>query len=216
VLQGGHTWKATTPWDLNRSLSGRYEVTAELSGYELWKRSIHLVPGENRDLEIRLRAKQAWKAGLRSLLFPGWGQLYSDQNEKGRLIMLGGLAVAGGLWWTHEEYRDRVDDHDDAWDSYINTPRVGEELDARREAWKRAQRRADSAYDRRQLFLLVGGGLYAFAFIDSYFFFPRPSEGSFASVSPWGARGPSLALEGSQAGDVRLAVHLRGFEGGRR
>ena len=216
TLRGAHIWRATTPWDLNRSLGGRYDLSVELTGYELWKRTIHLVEGENRDLDIRLRPKQAWKAGLRSLLLPGWGQVYTDRPEKGRLILLGGVALLGGLWWTHEEYQDQVDDFDEAWNAYVGTTTSGDELDERRETMKRSQRRADRAYDRRQLFLYAAGGLYAFAFIDSYFFFPKPSEGSFASFSPWGERGPSLALDGSQVGEVRLAVRLRGLQGGER
>jgi hypothetical protein len=214
VLEGDHTWRATTPWDLNRSLKGRYDVTAELSGYEPWRRTIHLVEGETRDLEIRLRQKQAWKAGLRSLLLPGWGQHYADQSGKGRLILLGGVAIAGALWWTHEDYQDRLGDFEDAKHAYSTaSPDDRPEL---RSAAERSQRRAERAYDRRQLFLYAAGGLYAFAFIDSYFFFPRPSEGSFASLSPWGERGPSVALEGSPTGDIRLAVQLRGLQGGER
>ena len=58
TLVGDHKWKGITPWDLNRGLTGSYEVHANLKGYERWERTIHLAGGEIRDLEIQLHPKR--------------------------------------------------------------------------------------------------------------------------------------------------------------
>lgn len=215
TLVGDHTWKGITPWNLNRGLTGSYEVLANLKGYEQWKRTIHLAGGEIRDLDIVLRPKKASRAALRSLLVPGWGHFYSDRPMKGRLVLLGTAVALGGLWWTHSEYRDRIDDLDRAKDAYRAVD-VDGEFDEPRSAMKRAQGRAETAYDNRQIFMYAAGGLYALAFIDSYFFFPKQPNGSFASISPWGENGPEFAIEPGTEETIRLAVRLNGLDGGER
>ena len=81
---------------------------------------------------------------------------------------------------------------------------------------RQLQRKADQAYDDRQVALYAVATFYALAFVDSYFLFPQPSEGGFASFTPFGEGGPELALSGSDAGVIRLAVRLHGPKGGER
>ncbi|MDM7914645.1 MAG: DUF5683 domain-containing protein [Candidatus Eisenbacteria bacterium] len=214
VLEGEHEWRGVTPWDLQRGLQGRYAVTASLDGYERWQRTIDLEPGAARNLDIRLSRKQAWKAGLRSLFIPGWGQFYAGRPAKGTAFLVGTALAAGGLLWTEIEYQDRVDDFESARNAYLHEGRL-DQFDERRAAAERAQDRADRAYDWRQGFLYATGGVWALSLIDALFFFPSPSEGSFASISPWGNDGPELGLRPREDGAM-LVVRWNPQEGGSR
>ncbi len=218
TLSGAFRWKGTTPWDLNRGLVGPYRVIAQLEGYERWERTVQLVDGETRQIDIRLVPKTTWKAGMRSLLVPSWGQFYLERNRKGALLLAGALAAGGALLWSDGEYDDRVDDYRVAYDRYLSALSAGpaDDIDGRREAAERSRRRADHAYDRRKEFVYLAWGIYLISFVDAVFLSSAPSEGSFASYSPLGDRGPDLALEGSARGDLRLALRWSRSEGAER
>jgi hypothetical protein len=213
-LYGEHRWTGTTPWDLQRGIEGDYRVVARLAGYEKWQRTVTVVRGESRELDIRLTPKEAWKAGVRSMILPGWGQAYSERPGKGAIFTFGTLALAGGLVWFDEDYRNRTDDYKNARRSYFDATNV-DELDALRARADRASDRADRAYDRRRLFLYATAGAYAASVLDAFFLFPEPAEGSFASVSPWGERGPEISL-GAPRGELALSVRWMPTEGGAR
>ena len=64
---------------------------------------------------IKARKKNPWLASGLSLLIPGTGQFYNDQQKKG-LPQLGvALAGAGLMWWA-------VRDNYETWDSYEENP----------------------------------------------------------------------------------------------
>lgn len=214
-LLGEHRWTGTTPWELRRGIDGTYRVVAHLDGYEGWKRTITIGRGESRDLDIRLVPKAGWKAGLRSMIVPGWGQAYGEKPAKGALFLAGTALAAGGLVWANEDYRNRVDDYESARNAYLETTNI-DELDPLRAKADRARGRADRAYDRRQALLYATVGLYAASLLDAVLLFPGPSEGSYASLSPWGTDGPQLALAPSREGNLTLALRWTEGKGGVR
>lgn len=215
TLIGDHRWRGTTPWEVDRGLTGSYEVSAKLRGYERWHREIDLRPGEDRELNIRLSPKRQWKAVARSLLVPGWGQFYGDQTRKGTAFLLGTAAGGIALAWTHEAYQDEVDDYRRAREAYFDEDRL-EELPALKSRADGARRAADRAYDRRTAALAVTGGFYLVSILDAALLFPSPSEGSFAAISPWGSDGPRLSLAPRGVDGLALSVDLRGPKGGSR
>ncbi|NWF91199.1 MAG: PEGA domain-containing protein [Ignavibacteriaceae bacterium] len=212
TLVGAHRWRGTTPWDLQRGLEGTYRVSATLSGFERWRRTIEIAPGEVRDLSIELVAKRRWKAAARSAVIPGWGQRYAEQPGKGALFLLGIVGAAGGLWWLDEDYGDRVEAFRTARDAYLAEENVTLLADKRREM-ERAQGRAERAYDRRQVLLAATVGVYALSVLDAYLFFPEPSAGTYAGLAPWGKDGPGLALREDGPAGIGLSL-LWPFQGG--
>jgi hypothetical protein len=214
-LIGDHRWSGTTPWDLQRGIEGSFVVVADVEGYEKWERTIHLTKGEVRDLEILLTPKQAWKAGLRSAILPGWGQFYTDQTAKGGAFLIGTATAAGVLIWAQSNYENHVEDYNDAQNAYLEETHL-EDLESLHAAAERAHDRADDAYDRRQLALYITAGLYAASILDAVLLFPGTPQGGFASISPWGEKGPQLALGGSPRGDLTLALRWTPREGGAR
>lgn len=215
TLAGEHRWRGTTPWEVDRGLTGSYEVTARLRGFEQWKRDIDLKSGENRELSIRLTPKRAWKAAARSILIPGWGQNYGERHGKGRAFLLG--AAAGGIawFWTNEIYQDRVDDYRSAREDYFSEDRW-EELAALKARSDRAERRADQAYDHRTIAMAATAGIYAVSVIDALFFFPEPSEGSFTDLTLWEDGGARLALSPRGIAGLAISLDLATAKGGAR
>jgi len=201
-LRGAYEWVGQTPWDLDRGIQGVYLVEARLPGYEVWKGEVVVGPGGISSLHIRLSPKSAWKAGVRSLLVPGWGQFYNGSGLRGGLI-LGASAVAlGGLLWTHELYRDEVDDFDAAKAAYQGATRQ-EDLPALKARLDKASRDADRAYDRRMVLLGAAAGLYALSFLDAVLFGPSGSariDGRAANLPPEDEAGPYRAA-GGETGD---------------
>jgi len=86
-LEGDYTINATTPCRLPDNLNGRYMLRASMPGYESWSGDIMIVPGQNNYFSFSLSSKTRYKAALRSLFFPGWGQYYSGQRTRAFLPM---------------------------------------------------------------------------------------------------------------------------------
>jgi hypothetical protein len=214
-LVGEHHWRGMTPCDFNRGLKGPYELTARLRLYERWHRTLNLTEGESREMTIRLSPKRAWKAGVRSLIVPGWGQFYAEERGKGTVLLGAAALSAGGLLGTHLLYRSRVDDYREARDRYFQATHY-EDLAGLRAAMNRKDRRAADAYDLRQGFLYATAACSAISFLDAVFFFPSRSEGAYATVRPFGDEGPDLTLRPAGAGNIELAVVLRASQGGVR
>jgi hypothetical protein len=201
TLSGEHVWRGSTPWDLTRGLRGDYEVTAELSGYERWRRKIHLAEGETRELAIRLDRKTALKAAFRSVLLPGGGQFYAERPKKGAFFLAGTAVAAGGLLWAHEVYNDDLDELGDARRAYQGASTV-DEIERLRPIFEDRRRDADRSFDRRQVMLGITVGLYAASILEALFHFPGPGEGRFASVGPWGEDGPHVSLQAAAGGGL--------------
>lgn len=214
-LRGEHRWRGMTPCDFKRGLNGRYEITARMPLYESWHRSLELTESESRELNIRLTPKSSWKAATRSLLVPGWGQFYAEEPTKGAAILGATALTAGGLLWSHLVYQNEVDDYLEARDRYFGSTHY-EDLPELRAKMMKKDRESQDAYELRNGFLIATGACYAVAFIDAAFFFPSRSEGTFATVRPFGEKGPDLALRPARDGRIELAVVLQQVHGGVR
>jgi hypothetical protein len=171
ILRGAYEWTGLTPWRLYREVSGLYRVEIRLPGYEAWTGEIVLGPGGIGQLQVKLGKKTVEKSLLRSVVVPGWGQLYRGQKSKGTLLVLGSAVAAGCVVWTHEAYRDDVDDFDAARRVYEDI-RVEGDLRAGLEVVRRASEKADRSYDRRRVALFGLGGIYAVNVLDTLFFAP--------------------------------------------
>ena len=214
ILRGTYEWTGLTPWRLYRELSGLYRVEVRLPGYETWTGEVVLGTGGIGQLQVKLGKKTVAKSLLRSMVIPGWGQLYRGERVKGTLFLLGSAVAAGGVVWTHEAYRDDVDDFDAAKRAYERETRW-EAWPARYEAVRRASAKADRGYDRRRVALASLGGIYAVNLLDCLFFGPSgevSSSGmtSRAETPAGGDRGMiGWLADVSPAGNARAGLRLR-------
>jgi hypothetical protein len=166
TLRGDYEWVGQTPWKLFRAISGTYAVEARRPGYETWRGQAVLGPGGVRELKITLSRKSEIRALGRSILVPGWGQVYEGSRGKGVLMMSAAAVAGAGLIWTHELYRDRVDQFDQARTAFEQADQLGAQWDKLRADLDRASQRADRAYERRKLALGVTAGVYLLSVVD--------------------------------------------------
>jgi hypothetical protein len=127
---------------------------------------------------------------------------------------VGSLVAAGGFIWTHEAYRNEVDDFNSAKRAYERTTRL-DDLPARYEAVRRASESADRAYDRRLFAIAALGGIYGLNLLDCALFGPSgevSSSGSMGRVDTPAAPDPEAfgwLADVSSGGSVRAGLRLR-------
>ncbi|MBN1349991.1 PEGA domain-containing protein [candidate division KSB1 bacterium] len=96
-FNGSRDLVCQAPCQITHGLHGLYRIEAVKSGYESWKSVAFFNLGETRALAINLVPKKRIKAGMRSLLVPGWGQLYSERPLKAAIwgsLFMGSLGAA--------------------------------------------------------------------------------------------------------------------------
>lgn len=59
--------------------------------------------------QARINETSALKAGLRSLVVPGWGQVYRGRKQRGRAITIGTGALAVGWFFADRAYNSALD-----------------------------------------------------------------------------------------------------------
>jgi hypothetical protein len=170
-LNGEYKLIVNTPARLPGSFVGKYKAKITRQGYEQWKGDLSFVPGQNNDINVKLKKKTAFKAGIRSLFLPGWGQFYSGSKTRGSFITLGAIAAAGGLYAADKRYQDRRADYDIAAQAYSDARSIDERI--RLKTIKDAmQRKAYSAETDRRTIFFMGVGLWAYNVVDAVIFFP--------------------------------------------
>jgi hypothetical protein len=208
-LNGAYEWVGRTPWNLFRPVSGLYQVEARLPGYETWRSEVVLGPGGIQNLDIHLHRKTRFRAALRGILLPGWGQSYNGSRSRGIFYGVAEAAALVGVVWTWELYRQDVDDFDAAVEAY----QAGGSVSQLPRLWKDVESRsshADDGYDHYKIALGVAGGIYAISILDALLLAPgAPSLGTDdqAEAKAPGPIGWSASVGG--AGSAQLGIRLR-------
>ncbi len=187
VLAGDFTVSGVTPTTFTQNLSGFYRITAYRSGFETHRSSVVLSGSSPMNINLKLSPKTRVKAGVRSLLIPGWGQRYSDQKTKGALLTLG--AVTGGvvLGILHLKFDDERDKYYDLQDRYNAEREVAKREELLDDLFNQQKKARDAEQDRK-----LGGailaGIWAYNILDAVLFFPdygTSISGANLSVSPF-------------------------------
>jgi hypothetical protein len=172
-LKGDFEYIAKTPANLPTNLTGLYKAKITRPGYESWKGDLTFIPGNANNFNIELKRKTRFKAGLRSLLIPGWGQVYSGNTTRGGIITLCAAVAAGGLYFLDKEYQDKRSDYDIASQAYYSSGSSIDEKNRLKAIMNMQQRRAYNAEtDRRNAFYLLAG-IWSYNLLDAVVFFPN-------------------------------------------
>jgi hypothetical protein len=174
-LRGEHEYKGKTPFILPYQLSGKYRIEAKRPGYETtaWE---YVFPGSKPGiLNLKLQAKEPTKAFYRSLILPGWGQLYSGKRFWGTLFI--GLTAASSAAYAINEidYRSAQDRHRLALKQFNNTV-VSGTFDSQQAALKdlnSALRTLNSSERSRNRTFIALGTIWALNAIESLVLFPK-------------------------------------------
>ncbi len=178
TLTGEAVVSGITPVHFRQMLIGDYEVKLEKYGYETYTTRVVLDPSRQTTLDVKMAKKTRFKAGLRSLFIPGWGQWYTDQKTKASVLAIF-IAASGVTYFFVDEWFD--DRHDRYLDLKAEFDRETDinELRRREDALIEAQRKAYDAETVRRITIGVGLALWAYNFLDVIFFFPE-DRGTFS------------------------------------
>ncbi len=170
-LRGEFDLVANTPAVLPENISGRFRAEVTRPGYETWKSDLTFIPGSANDVNIKLSPKTRIKAAARSILIPGWGQVYSENKSRGYLITAGALASAAAIFHTDRQYDKRKADFDIARSNYNSATSIEERIvlkaisdDSQHEAYK--------AETDRNTAMAIGAAFWAYNILDALLFFP--------------------------------------------
>ncbi|UCC81036.1 MAG: PEGA domain-containing protein [Candidatus Zixiibacteriota bacterium] len=183
-LRGELDLVANTPASLPANITGRYKAEITRPGYETWKGDFTFVPGNPNSVAIELSKKTRVKAMLRSIIIPGWGQVYSGEKIRGYLITSGVIATAGAIFYLDRSFDKKLNDFDKALAEYNSATAIEERIVFKSEVDKR-QRDAYVAETDRNTALAVGAALWAYNILDALLFFPE-SDAYFPGVKSFG------------------------------
>jgi len=176
ILKGDALVTGVTPTTFRYPLMGRYDLTVKKHGYEDYRTKLLLDPAQGMQLDVELSRKTGFKAGLRSMLIPGWGQHYMGQNTKAftfGFLILG--SVTAFLIADHNfdikqlRYEQRLEEYNEA----IASGAVSNEILQRRLDAKNLA--MEKAYDMETVRQTTGGilvGIWALNVLDALFFSP--------------------------------------------
>jgi len=171
-FEGENGFIGVTPLTLNTKLIGTYKITAVKSGYEKSKLEYFFKGTESGTMKLNLSPRTRLKAGIRSLVFPGWGQRYSERKWAGILFSITQLGLGIYTYDVHRKYETAIKDYNNALDVYKDNIKNSELREKYYAIVLEKYQKADDAFERRQTWLAVCGGLWLFNFLDSIFFFP--------------------------------------------
>jgi hypothetical protein len=175
TLSGAVTVSGVTPARFQQLLIGDYKLTLKKYGYETYTGRMVLDPTKRMEVDVKLSPKTRFKAGIRSLVIPGWGQKYTEQNTKGILFAALALGSAAAYLAADHRFDDKLEIYQNKlrrYDSlYYNGAiedlrRLKPELDA-------AQNDAYDAENIRRIAIGMTVAVWTLNMIDVLFFFPE-------------------------------------------
>jgi len=183
-LRGELDLVANTPASLPPNISGRYKAEITRPGYETWKGDLTFVPGSSNNVAIKLSKKTRMKAMLRSILIPGWGQVYSGNKLRGCLITAGTVVTAAAAYHLDKSFDKKRSDYDIAYSNYNSAITIENRI-ALKAISDEKQHEAYRAETDRNTVMAVGAAFWAYNVIDALLFFPE-SDAYFPSVTSLG------------------------------
>ena len=180
-LRGDNVFSGVTPWELNRGLSGTYEVLAAMSGYADWKGSTSLSADRRDSLHIRMKRRTPMATGLRSALLPGWGQFYADQNLKGTVFLLAEAGAVWGVLYADSKRSDAMRDYDRAIRVYESADQI-EEIEATYEVMLDEFDELERWQETRKRWIYTAGAIWLINVLDATLIIPSESGGLFAGL----------------------------------
>ncbi len=171
-FKGENSFVGVTPFTVKPNLMGNYKITAVKQGYEKSKVQYYFKGTESGTLRLRLSPKTRFKAAMRSMVFPGWGQIYSDRKHSGIFLSL--VQAGAGLFTlvAHNDYNNAYDKYKNALSDYEENKKFSALRDDYWDVVVARHKEASNAFDKRQTWLYISGGLWIYNFLDSILFFP--------------------------------------------
>ena len=170
-FNGETSFIGVTPFKVKPNLTGNYKITAVKPGYEKSKVQYYFKGTESGTLRLKLAPKTRFQAGIRSLVFPGWGQLYSERKNSGIFLSL--IQAGAGVFTllAHNDYNNAYKEYQNAWDDLTNEKSYELYIE-KKDIYEAKYKKAENAFNKRETWLYISAGLWLYNFFDSIIFFP--------------------------------------------
>jgi hypothetical protein len=194
-LKGPHHSVAASPNQIPRPPDGWYELRATYPGYESWTQKLYITRTSPEVLSGTLSPKTRFKAGLRSMAFPGWGQYYSDRKGRAAIVTLVAVGAAGGYLYLDNRSNKKFEEYEALKTQYDNEK---DNPEARDRLAALVQSARSDAYDAETDKRNWGWGavaFYAYQVADAIVFFPEATvnvQGVQFGLRPAGGSSVSL------------------------
>ena len=172
LLDGALSIDGLTPMRFPSELQGKYKLTLKQFGYETYRKTLFLQPDKPMELNLDLKPKTKFKATLRSIIIPGWGQMYGGQTTKGVMLTMLAIGATGFYFIADNKYNNRLDDYQSIQTAY-NTAATDSEKIQIYSLLATAKKNAYDAEGRRQIAIGTVAAVWGLGLIDILFFFPR-------------------------------------------
>jgi hypothetical protein len=171
TLEGDMTVNGLTPVVFMNGLEGKYRLTISEYGYEDYSRWVFLHPDRSIDLTVTLKSKTRFKAALRSMFIPGWGQMYAGQKTKGVFFTLLAAGAASFYLIADNDYNDKFDYYEETLNRY-NRATTFEERDVLYRTLSDSRKDAYDAETLRNISIGSLAAIWGVSFLDALLFFP--------------------------------------------
>lgn len=172
-LVGNHTIIGKTPFQINYTLNGLYEVSVVRTGFNAWNGRILFDGNEKKAFSIALTPKTRLNAVWRSMLLPGWGHLYSERKISG-FVNGGVVCVAmAATALSAINYHQKVNRYETACQK-LKEPVV--ENVQYQQLWRDVLKKneaADQALKYQQKIAWITASLWILNVVDAYWQFPK-------------------------------------------
>jgi hypothetical protein len=172
-LEGPQHTITATPNTISRPVAGWYRLRASYPGYESWSKKVYIDASSPSMISGALSQKSRFRAGVRSIFFPGWGHYYSDRKGRGALITAVSVALFGGYLYLDNRADNKVSDYEVIRDDFNEAETVAEQ-EALKPQVESARRRAFDAESDRRNWGWATIAFYGYQVLDAVVFFPEP------------------------------------------
>jgi len=203
TLNGEYVINATSPCRLPENINGFYQLMISQPGYESWSGEIVIMPGQNNRFDISLSSKTRYKAALRSLFLPGWGQYYSERKSRAYIYNAAAIGLGVAVLLADRNFRTKRDDYQLALNELENAASL-DELSRLQSVALDKNRQAYDAESTRNLYLALTAGLYVYNILDAVIFFPEKKM-SFQGTLPSHISGVKTSFDGERINFVLTA-----------
>lgn len=174
TLDGEALVTGISPAYFPQGLVGAYRLKVKKYGFESHQTDLVLDPTRRISVDVTLSPKTRLKAVARSMIVPGWGQLYAEKRTKGYVFATLAVGAVGTFLVAENHFQMRKDEYEEVlqvWDSTAVNGSV-DDLRLLKFPLERAQNRAYDAENVRRGAIGAVIGVWGLAFLDAIFFFP--------------------------------------------
>ena len=175
-LKGEATVTGITPTIFQYPFVGDYDIVVKQLGYEDYHTKVFLDPTKRMELDITLTPKTRFKAAIRSVVFPGWGQTYSDRKGRGLAFLLLSVGASASYLVADHNFNIKFDRYDQRLHEYDRAVAKGAQHDDLVELSSLLNDAQEEAYDMedvRRFTIGLAAAIWGLNILDALLSSPR-------------------------------------------